>query len=176
MNLRNILKIYNLERQLTTDDVALLNTLRGMNESDKDLLVESLTPQKVATRKAKTLKFEHCDVCNYTKRHQVHKDSSRSDYHEFQSPKPSTKSSKKSQRAAGMASAISDSLQRSHEAKLDDDDDDTDNDDNSRCQFICSDNRVCNLLADHNIHHLKAHVDHHEFVEGKSHALAAGGE
>ena len=51
MNYRNILKIYNLERQLGDDETAFLNTLRRMSDSERELLVESLSPGK-ATKKA----------------------------------------------------------------------------------------------------------------------------
>lgn len=51
MNIRSILKIYTLERQLNPDDIALLNTLRSMNESERELLVESLSPASKTTKK-----------------------------------------------------------------------------------------------------------------------------
>lgn len=51
MNLRNVLRTYALLRQLTDDETALLNILRGMNDSERELLVESLSPQKAAVKK-----------------------------------------------------------------------------------------------------------------------------
>lgn len=47
MNIRNVLRIYTLERQLNADDIALLNTLRAMNDSEREALVETLSPQPV---------------------------------------------------------------------------------------------------------------------------------
>lgn len=54
MNIRNVLKTYSLLRTLSDDETALLNTLRGMNESERELLVTSLspTPQKKTTKKS----------------------------------------------------------------------------------------------------------------------------
>lgn len=55
MNIRNVLRTYGLLRQLTDDESALLTTLRGMSDSERDLLVESLAPAKAkAKRKAGT--------------------------------------------------------------------------------------------------------------------------
>lgn len=52
MNFRAVLKVYNGLRQLTDDESALLNTLRAMNDTERELLVESLQPQKAAGKKA----------------------------------------------------------------------------------------------------------------------------
>jgi hypothetical protein len=52
MNMKTVLRTYALLRQLTDDETALLNTLRSMSDSERELLVESLSPQK-ATRKRK---------------------------------------------------------------------------------------------------------------------------
>ncbi len=46
MNIRNVLRTYSLLRQLTDDETALLNTLRGLTDSDREQLVESLQPAK----------------------------------------------------------------------------------------------------------------------------------
>ena len=45
MNIRNVLKTYGMLRQLSDDETALLNTLRGLSDSDREQLVESLAPQ-----------------------------------------------------------------------------------------------------------------------------------
>lgn len=54
MNLRNVLRAYSNLRQLTDDETALLETLCGMNDSERELLVESLSPQpqKKSSKKA----------------------------------------------------------------------------------------------------------------------------
>jgi hypothetical protein len=46
VNLRNVLKVYSLQRQFSDDESALLATLRGLSDSERDLLVESLQPTK----------------------------------------------------------------------------------------------------------------------------------
>ena len=48
MSLRQVLSIYNAERQLNEDDTALLNTLRRFTDSERALFVEQLSdkPQK----------------------------------------------------------------------------------------------------------------------------------
>src|SRR6476469_1447218 len=52
MNLRNVLRTYALLRSLTDDESALLETLRQLSESERELLVESLSPSKSTTKKA----------------------------------------------------------------------------------------------------------------------------
>jgi hypothetical protein len=52
MNIRNVLRTYSLLRQLTDDESALLETLRGLSEGERDLLVQSLAPAKAAVKKA----------------------------------------------------------------------------------------------------------------------------
>lgn len=51
MNMKNVLKTYSLLRQLTDDESALLETLRAMNDSERELLVETLSPQKSSSKK-----------------------------------------------------------------------------------------------------------------------------
>ena len=51
MNLRNVLRTYSLLRQLSDDESALLATLRAMSDSERELLVESLQPDKGAGKK-----------------------------------------------------------------------------------------------------------------------------
>lgn len=53
MNLRNVLRTYALLRQLTDDESALLATLRGMNESERESLVLAMQPEKPAIKKRK---------------------------------------------------------------------------------------------------------------------------
>lgn len=52
MNIRNVLRTYSLLRQLTDDESALLETLRGATEAERQLLVETLSPQKMGTKRA----------------------------------------------------------------------------------------------------------------------------
>lgn len=52
MNIRNVLRTYSLLRQLTDDETALLETLRGMNDAERESLVVALQPERVTTKKA----------------------------------------------------------------------------------------------------------------------------
>lgn len=52
MNWKLVLRIYGNLRQLTDDESALLSTLRAMNDTERELLVESLQPQKPAGKRA----------------------------------------------------------------------------------------------------------------------------
>lgn len=51
MNLRNVLSAYSKLRQLTDDESALLETLRGLNDAERELLVESLSPASKGAKK-----------------------------------------------------------------------------------------------------------------------------
>lgn len=128
-----------------------------------DLLAPEPVVEKPKPRKPK--KILHCEVCNYTKRHQVHKDSSRTDYHEFQLTKG------KSKRAKSIAEAV----QKVTKTKVDDIDDDEIF--AGQCRFVVNDDtgERCGAVRDDPIHDL-TYSSSHEFAPGKSHALAAGGE
>lgn len=52
MNLRNVLSAYSKLRQLTDDESALLETLRGLNDAERESLVLALQPEKTATKRA----------------------------------------------------------------------------------------------------------------------------
>lgn len=52
MNIRNVLKTYSLLRALSDDESALLSTLRAMNDTERELLMESLSPSAKGTKKA----------------------------------------------------------------------------------------------------------------------------
>lgn len=54
MSLRQVLTIYNAERQLSDDETALLNTLRKMTDAERGLFVDGLSdkPQKKSSKKA----------------------------------------------------------------------------------------------------------------------------
>lgn len=53
MNIRNVLKTYANLRQLTDDETALLNTLRSLNDSERELVVQSLQPEKAGKKSSK---------------------------------------------------------------------------------------------------------------------------
>ena len=52
MNLRNVLGAYSKLRQLTDDESALLETLRGLNDAERESLVVALQPEKVTGKRA----------------------------------------------------------------------------------------------------------------------------
>lgn len=52
MNFKQVLKAYTVLRSLTDDETALLDTLRGLSEGEREQLVESLAPVKTAAKKA----------------------------------------------------------------------------------------------------------------------------
>lgn len=52
MNIRNVLRTYSLLRQLTDDESALLETLRNATDAEREMLVETLAPQKSTTKRA----------------------------------------------------------------------------------------------------------------------------
>lgn len=54
MSLRQVLTIYNAERQLNDDETALLNTLRKMTDAERGMFVEGLSdkPQKKSNKKS----------------------------------------------------------------------------------------------------------------------------
>lgn len=53
-NFRNVLKVYGLMRNFSPDDEALLNTLRGLSDADREQLMELLGPAKKPAKKAAT--------------------------------------------------------------------------------------------------------------------------
>lgn len=52
MNYRLVLKTYTALRQLTDEETALLETLRNMTDAERELTVETLSPQVKSTKKA----------------------------------------------------------------------------------------------------------------------------
>jgi hypothetical protein len=52
MNIRNVLRTYSLLRQLTDDESAFLETLRGLNDAERESLVVALQPEKMAGKRA----------------------------------------------------------------------------------------------------------------------------
>lgn len=116
MNLRTVLRTYGLLRQLTDDETALLNTLRGMNDGERELLVESLSPEKIKRRKpnSKQRSDVRCIaslisaagtpyICKERKDHLVHDPYGQQvGFHQFEPPQRGSKSP----RAASLATAI----------------------------------------------------------------------
>jgi hypothetical protein len=155
LNLRNVLKTYALLRSLTDSESALLDTLRAMNDAERGLLVESLTPAKAATKKATkkpttTREYDHCLRCGTTKRDSSHKDHASPDYHQFQS------SAGKSARAASLAEQIKVASGGVSGGA------------SSVAITLCgasleSSGADCNLPEGHALHVDKGYVDYHEF-------------
>jgi hypothetical protein len=113
VNFKLVLKAYSILRQLADDESALLDTLRTLTDTDRDLLVESLGPVKSATKKstkkpAATREYDHCLRCGTTKRNSSHKDQASPDYHQFQS------SQGKSARAVSLAEQIKGATGKPH--------------------------------------------------------------
>lgn len=149
MSYRDVLKIFKLERELTDDETALLNTLRGMTDAERELLVESLSPPAKASKPA-TKKLKRCDVCGVSKRAAHHRDTSLPDYHEFDP-------GGKSKRASSLKQAIAGTAGKSKISSDDFDD--------SACD-------QCSMKADDNIHHLLTAEGFHEFQPGQAQAVS----
>lgn len=149
MSLRQVLTIYNAERQLSDDETALLNTLRKMTDSERGMFVEGLTDksQKKAGKKSAS------------------KSSGKSS--RASGMASAIGRSLESSRKAVVADDDSEFQRKVQEVVIDDD--------TVRCQFTRADNKPCHLLPDHNIHHLATAAEFHEFVAGKSDAQSAAG-
>lgn len=170
-NLKSILKIYALERDLNPDDLALLNTLRTLTESEREVMVEALQPGKAksgtsATGATTKRKIEHCGVCDFTRRAAHHKDVNHKDYHEFHAR---TERPGKSLRASSLQQRIQSSA-KGRPVSVDDGDDKFDADNPADlprpCAAVVDDNgveMVCGLFPDANIHHLTSDEAYHEF-------------
>lgn len=157
MNLKNVLKTYSLLRQLSDDETALLNTLREMNDAERELLVESLQPEKSA--KPERNQQARCThiyssglVCNGVARNTVHHNTNHLDFHQF-----TTEKQKKSKHAQSLEGAV----RRTPKLKVDDDDD-----------GFCA---ACHVQIGHNVHHLESLPDYHPF-QSKSDAQSAAAQ
>lgn len=144
MNLRNVLRAYSLLRQFTDDESALLETLRAATDTERALLVDTLSdkPQKKAGKKAAG---------------------------------GGGRSTGKSQRAAGLGSAIDHSLSQRRQETIDDVVQ-RDAEEPPRCQSARADGNPCKLLPDHNIHHLATAHEYHEFQSPVSNVAGASGD
>lgn len=83
----------------------------------------------------------------------------------------SSQSSSKSPRASGMEAQLKERRQEQREPMTTKDDDY--DPEAERCTFVRGDRKVCYLLSDHNVHHMKTHPEYHEFESGKSAAPPA---
>lgn len=147
MNYKLVLKTYSQLRQLTDDETALLNTLRGMNDAERELLAETLGPAVKAKAKPTATKrvIEKCGICDYTRRAAHHKEGHK-DYHEFHSR---TERPEKSKRASSLASAISHTAGSNHKPAL--------------CAFEI-DGKVCHGSENDGIHDATmGYAAYHEF-------------
>jgi hypothetical protein len=178
MNLRNVLRTYALLRSLTDDESALLETLRGLSESDRELMVQELSPSKVVKKSdSKPRVYEHCAQCDKTKGHKFHRDSSEDGYHEFQSvppePKKSRRASSLAEKVGGTLASIAKAVGSSDEGArkvINALDAALDYDPNAHCQKEFDGGIVCDEAADANVHHLRGATGYHEFVAGKLNA------
>lgn len=168
MNLKNVLRTYSLLRSLTDDESALLETLRGLSEGEREQLVQSLSPGKVvkkATKKSSKLPLMCGYVfpddahpyaghtCTALEDGPIHRDRSLTGYHRFVKPR-------KSQRAVSLAEQIKST------GKV------------ARCTYEIDDNgglTPCDAIATDPIHDKNAgYLGYHEFQPAQ--AQAATGE
>jgi hypothetical protein len=156
MNLRNVLRAYSLLRQLSDDESALLATLRGMNEGERELLVESLQPETARKKPTAPTRKGGCAACDYTKPSPIHHKTTMTGYHAYQPAK--------SRRASSMAATLGKNLEAQRLATTNDDDD-------SAPAPICD---TCGNLADYE-DHSKPSPSYHPFtVKGVAQAAGAG--
>jgi hypothetical protein len=147
MNIRKIVTYNALRKEFTAEELVLADTLYNASETDRELLIQSLQPEK-ATKKAgkksaTTREYDHCLRCGTTKRDSSHKDQTSPDYHEFQS------ATAKSARAASLAQQIKSTGKA------------------PRCTYEVDGNgglMPCDALADNAIHDKDAsYLGYHEF-------------
>lgn len=163
MNLRNILKIYALERDLNPDDLALLNTLRAMSDTERAMTVEafggSMGKSGRGVSSAKPKKFPKCDVCGVSRRAAHHKDTTHKDYHEFDAGKAG--GAGKSARASSLRERIQPVAQAAHKPLL--------------CDYSV-DGKVCHGEENDGIHDQSmGYAAYHEF-QPPVRSVGAGGQ
>lgn len=141
--------------------VALRDEVKTWPQDEQDFFLDMLAPEpetKSIKKPAKQeRKIEHCEVCDYTRRAAVHKDSSLKDYHEFQSSAGKPKKSPRAQSLSGV-------IQRTPKVRASDD-----NEDDNRCTYKLGEDArgrpvVCDRTLDNNVHHKKTDPDYHEFI------------
>lgn len=157
MALKNVLKTYSLLRSLSDNESALLETLRSLNDSEREQLVETMAPTKAVKKP-----IPRCVECGLAKESITHRDQKQADYHEFRLRK---KREAKSSHAQSLSSAI----QRVPKGKVED------ADIKPRCAFMLDGNsgELCEAVEDDPIHDL-TYSSSHEFVAET--AKAASGD
>lgn len=152
-NFNLVLRTYTAMRQMTADDLALLNTLRALGDTDREKLIEAMSdkPQKKSSKK---------------------------------SAGGGGSGKAKSKHASSLAEKVGGTLASIAKTVGGDDDNarkiidamDHDDDGSGRCQAKRSDDRICMLLPDHNIHHLTTANEYHEFVAPPASSAAGAGD
>ena len=184
MSYKDVLRVFKLERELTDDETATLNTLRAMTPADMEATVETFggTMGKASSKSSSTKqrKIEHCtatitthginEVCGLTKRARVHKDSSVEGFHVFQST-PQSSSKPKSARASSIADRLPKPSGQGVQA--DEYGGSAGDTDMQRCAYVSEDGddpTTCGELVDANLHHKRTDPDYHPFVPAASSA------
>jgi hypothetical protein len=152
MNIKRVISAVKLYESLNDDEVMMVGVLRALTPTERELLVESLLPQKVVKkRSAQPRVYERCSQCGKTKGHSFHKDTDNDGYHVFQSSKP------KSQRAASLASAISSTSKP------------------ALCTFVMDNGDVCQGTVNDAIHFEDAgYAGYHRFQPPQQASAATG--
>jgi hypothetical protein len=153
MNIRAVLRTYAMLRVLTDDETALLETLRGLSDSEHEAMVQALAPQKATVKRKRPSKSAKAlSLASAIK----------------------GKSGDVTVGLTGVeakASAGSVGIQVEEDGILSTTGD--------RCTTTRDDGKPCGLLPDHNVHHLESAVGYHGFesaVKATEQADAAAGD
>lgn len=158
MSYKDVLKVFKLERELSDDETALLNTLRDMTDAEREMTVEAFggsmgkVGKGAVSRSLKKLK--QCDICGISKRAAHHRDVNHPDYHEFDAGGQAG-TEKKSKRALELAEKLPKPLGQG--VKADEYEDAGDE--------LCA---KCGGDGDNNVHHKRTDPDYHPFVSSSS--------
>lgn len=152
------MNIPGITRALELDDADwdLAVKLRGLTEHQREQFSAALGPVKAQKKPERVI--EHCADCDYTKRHFIHDDATRTGYHEFQSStkKPAGKGGGgKSKREVSLRQQIGSAVQGSG------------NNLQPRCTAMIDDNggeMECSETVDSNVHHKQTDPNYHPFV------------
>lgn len=160
MSYKDVFDVFKRERRLNNDETALLNSLRHMTDTERELLAETLgPPAKAKASKAVTKKFKKCDVCGVSKRAAHHRDADHPDYHVFDEGAPKT-TEKKSARASSLAEKIAGTASGNHKPLL--------------CSYEI-DGKVCKGEEGDGIHDKSlGYGNYHPFVSSSSAPSAVG--
>lgn len=142
-NLKLVLRTYSALRQMSPDDIALLETLRGLNDGDRELMVETLQGKATAKKAGKK-----------------------------SSTSKSSQSSSRSPRASGIHAQLKERRQSATRDVIGESGEPDIFDAVAErrlqgCAWESSDG-PCFRSVDDNVHHKQGDPDYHEFVEGKS--------